>query len=259
MYPEFEGVTVVITGAGAGIGRAIALRFASEGATVIVNDLDDAAASAVVDEAVRNGWNAEPVPGDMTDLHAVETLFDQVVAAHGGVDIAVNNVGLFELGDILDQDLQRWRQCLDINLTSAYLCSRRAAVEMRKASGGSIVNISSGAGKLGSTLAGGYGAAKAAVIGLTRSLAAELAPTIRVNCVCPGLVDTEMNRRFAAKAAEAEVISLDEFAARRIQSIPLKRLASPDDVANAVAFLASRQAAYTTGEALNVSGGLVML
>jgi 3-oxoacyl-[acyl-carrier protein] reductase len=227
---------------------------------VVVNDLHAEAASAVVDEVAGTGRQAEPAPGDMTDPHEVEHLFDQVIAAHGGIDIAVNNVvGLFEFSDILDPDVQRWQHCLDHNLLSTYMCSRRAAVEMRKRTGGSIVNISSGAGKLGSTLAGGYGAAKAAVIRLTRSLAAELAPAIRFNCVWPGLVETDMNARFTARAAEAEGISTDEFATRRVESIPLKRLASPDDVAHAVAFLASRQAAYTTGEALNVSGGLVML
>lgn len=259
MYPEFQGATVVVTGAGAGIGRSIALRFAAEGANVILNDVRAAAADAVVQEAAGRGWRAESVPGDMTDPQAVERLFERVIAVHATIDVVVNNVGLFEFSDILDPDLQHWNRCIAINLTSAYLCSRRAAVEMRNGNGGSIVNISSGAGKLGSTGAGGYGTAKAAVIGLTRSLAAELAPTVRVNCVCPGLVDTDMNQRFAKKASDAEGISTDEFVARRTASIPLKRLASPDDVANAVAFLASRQAAYTTGEALNVAGGLVML
>lgn len=258
MYPEFQGATVVVTGAGAGIGRAVALRFAAEGASVVVNDIRAAAAEAVVEEAVRRGWKAESAPGDMTDPQAVEMLFDRVVRAHSTIDVAVNNVGLFELSDILDPDFERWVRCMDINLTSTYLCSRRAAVEMKKAGGGSIVNVSSGAGKLGSTSAGGYGTAKAGVIGLTRSLAAELAPAVRVNCVCPGLVDTDMNQRFAEKVAEAEGVSVDEFAARRAASIPLKRLASPDDVANAVAFLASSQASNTTGEAMNVSGGLVM-
>lgn len=259
MYPEFRDATVVVTGAGAGIGRAISLRFAKEGSFVVINDLRGDAAQRVAEEASPNGQSAIAIPGDMTDPEAVDKLFDQVLELRGSVDVVVNNVGLFELADILDPDLDSWRRCIDVNLTSAYLCSRRAALEMKKVGRGSIVNISSGAGKLGSSGAGGYGTAKAAVIGLTRSLAAELAPGIRANAVCPGLVDTEMNARFSDATAAAQGVSAEEFNSQRLASIPLKRLATPVDVANAVAFLASEQAAYTTGEALNVAGGLVML
>lgn len=259
MYPQFREATVVVTGAGAGIGRAISLRFAEEGAFVVVNDLRPEAAEGVAREAAASGHSAIAVPGDMTDPRAVDILFDRALDARGSVDVVVNNVGLFELADILDPDLESWRRCIDVNLTSTYLCSRRAAVEMKKAGRGSIVNISSGAGKLGSSGAGGYGTAKAAVIGLTRSLAAELAPAIRVNAVCPGLVDTEMNARFSGATAAAQGLSVEEFSSQRLAAIPLKRLAAPADVANAVLFLASDQAAYTTGEALNVAGGLVML
>ena len=259
MYPEFKEATVLVTGAGAGIGRAIGLRFAEEGAFVVVNDLRQEAAQGVAEEASARGQSAIAIPGDMTDPEEVDMLFDRVLETRGTVDVVVNNVGLFELADILDPNLESWHRCMDVNLTSTYLCSRRAAVEMKRVGRGSIVNISSGAGKLGSSGAGGYGTAKAAVIGLTRSLAAELAPDIRVNAVCPGLVDTEMNARFSEATAASGGISVEEFSSQRLAAIPLKRLATPVDVANAVAFLASEQAAYTTGEALNVAGGLVMV
>lgn len=259
MFEELHDATVVVTAGGAGIGRAIARTFGALGSFVVVNDINASTAEAVAQEIVATGGHGLAAGGDMVDREVVEQLFDRVIGERGRVDVLVNNVGLFRVSDILDDDYGVWCSCIEVNLTATYLCSRRAAVEMRRAGRGSIVNIASGVGKTGSTSSGGYGTAKAGVIGLTRSLAAELAPAVRVNAVCPGLIDTDMGTRFAIDSAAREGLPLAEMRARRLAPIPMKRLGTPQDVANACLYLASDQAAYTTGEALNVSGGLLML
>ncbi len=258
MYTEFVDKVVVVTGAGAGIGRGIARRFGREGANVVVNDLRPETAEKVTGEIKAEGGKAICIPGDMTDAEQVNRLFDQVMEIFGRVDVLVNNVGLFEFGELVGSSEEGWDRCFDINVKSTFLCSNRAAQEMKKAGSGRIVNIASGSGKIANTWSGGYGAAKWAVIGLTKSLAAELAPNIRVNCVCPGITGTEMDEAFVKKMAPEQGLTPEEFKARRAASIPLKRVGTPEDVAAAVCFLASDEAQYTIGEALNVSGGLVM-
>ena len=258
MYPDLAGKVVVVTGAGAGIGRGIAQRFGREGARVVVNDLRAEAAQTVVEEIVSAGGQAMPAVGNMTEEAEVNQLFDKVIETYGRVNILVNNVGLFEYGELVGSSLKDWDRDFDLNVKSAFLCSNRAAQEMKKQGAGRIINISSGAGKIGGTWSRGYASAKWAVLGLTKSLAAELAPDIRVNAVCPGIIDTRMDEAFVKKMSAEQGTTSEEFKKNRAASIPLKRVGTPEDVANAVAFLASDQANYTIGEAFNVSGGLVM-
>jgi len=258
MYPEFRDKIVVVTGAGAGIGRGIARRFGREGAIVIVNDLRPNAADEVAEEITAGGGRAMPVPCDVTRESDVNQMFDRVLEQYGRVDILVNNVGFFGFGELVGSRIEDWDRDFDLNLKTAFLCSNRAAQEMKKVGTGRIVNISSGAGKIGGTWSRGYAAAKWAVLGLTKSLAAELAPDIRVNAVCPGIVDTGMDAAFVDKFAAKQGVTPEQFRQSRAASIPLKRVGTPDDVAKAVAFMASDEASYTTGEAFNVSGGLVM-
>lgn len=258
MYPEFRDKVAVVTGAGSGIGRAIAQRFGREQARVVVNDLRPGAANKVVEEITAAGGHAVAIPGDMTKEAEVNRLFDQVMGTYGRLEILVNNVGLFEFGTLVGSTSEQWDRDFAINVRSAFLCSNRAALEMKKARTGCIVNIASRAGKVATSGARGYGAAKAAMLGLTRSLAAELAPDIRVNAVCPGTISTGMDDAFVEKIAAEQGIEPAEYRRRWVASIPMKRVGTPEDVANAVAFLSSDQASHTTGEAFNVSGGLAM-
>jgi NAD(P)-dependent dehydrogenase (short-subunit alcohol dehydrogenase family) len=260
MYPELQNKVVVVTGAGAGIGRAIASRFGREGSIVIVNDLRAETAQKVADEIKSVGGQALAIPGDMTKPADVDRMFDQVIEKHGRIDVLVNNVGLFEYaGPIVGTSPEYWERLYRINVTSTFLCASRAAQHMKEAGRGRIINISSAAGKIGSTGTSGYGSTKWAVLGLTKSLANELAPGILVNAVCPGFVDTAMNETWLVKAMAKEgSTNRDAFEAKLYGGIPLKRVAKPEDIAKAVAFLASDEASYTTGEGFNVSGGLVM-
>ena len=257
MDRSLTGRVALVTGAGAGIGRAIALRLGRDGCTVAVNDIRVDALAETLRLLREQGPAASAWPGDMTAEADVRRLIEDVVNAHGGLDILVNNVGLFTFGDITTLPTAAYDQCFDLNVRSAFLCSR-AAIPHLRARHGSIVNLSSGAGKVGGTEAGVYSAAKWAVIGLTRSLANELAPDVRVNAVCPGIIATEMDTNYVAKAAAAQGVTPEEYDTRRRSRIPLQRNGTPEDVAAAVAFLCSDEARYTTGEAMNVSGGLVM-
>ena len=258
MYTEFINKVVVVTGAGAGIGREIALRFGDEGAIVIVNDLRPERAKLVAKEIGAMNGQAISIAGDMTRVEDVDRVFDQVMETFSQLYVLVNNVGLYEYGMLVGSSEEEWDRDMAINIKSTYLCSNRAAKEMKKAGTGQIVNISSGAGKIGGTNSRGYSAAKWAVIGLTKSLAAELAPDIRVNSVCPGMVSTDMDEAFLQKFCSANNTTSEEYKRTRLAYVPLNRVGTPNDVANSVIFLASNQAAYTTGEALNVSGGLIM-
>ena len=257
MYESLVNKVGLVTGGGAGIGREIALRLGREGCHVAVNDLRPAAVAGTLEMLEAAGASASGWPGDMTNERDVQRVVDAVAEARGRLDILVNNVGLFTFGELATLDTDAWNACIDINVKSAFLCSR-AAVPYLQQRGGVIVNMSSGAGKIGGTGAGAYSASKWAVIGLTKSLAAELAPTVRVNAVCPGIIATKMDETYVASAAAARGVTPHRFDRERLRGIPMGRNGTPQDVASAVAFLCSDEASYTTGEALNVSGGLVM-
>ena len=257
MYESLAGKVALVTGGGAGIGRAIALRLAREGCTVAVNDvrtevLEELVERFEADQLAVSGW-----AGNMTDVDDVRQVVEGTVVRHGRLDVLVNNVGLFTFADLATLTPAEWDACMAVNTRSTFLCCRAAIPHLRRTQG-TIVNISSGAGKVGGTGAGAYSASKWGVIGLTKSLASELAPAIRVNAVCPGIIVTAMDTNYMRHAAAARGVSEEQFDRERLERIPLGRNGTPEDVANAVAFLCSDQAGYTTGEAFNVSGGMVM-
>ena len=238
----------VVTAAGRGIGRATALLLARWGATVIAVDRDAEALAPVVEEMVRLGGQAEGAPADVCDEGAVAALFTGVVARHGGPDILVNAVGGGKPAALGEIGGAEWDRMFTFNAKSSFLCAREAARSMPV--GGRIINVASVAGVASSVLQGAhYSSAKAAVIGLTRHLARELGPRgITVNAIAPGTTLTERIRGQMTPAREADI------AAR----IPLRRLATPEDQAGVILFLASSLSAYVTGVTIDVSGGFLL-
>jgi NAD(P)-dependent dehydrogenase (short-subunit alcohol dehydrogenase family) len=251
-----EGRVALVTGAAAGNGRAIALRLARDGAAVVVNDIDAAGADAVAAE-IRGSGRAIAVAGDVADEDTWATMVGRAVADLGGLDILVNNAGLirpFPLGAVTESD---WDLTMAVNARSVLLGTQAASAVMGE--GASIVNISSVAGRGAPTLSPAYAASKAAVISLTISAARALAPRgIRVNAVCPGIIDTAFNWKLdELLGQQAQGLPPGEFLRRRVATVPLGRIGTPEDVAGVVAFLVGPDAGYITGQSLNIDGGLV--
>lgn len=236
----------VVTGAGAGIGRAIALSLAEEGARVLVSDLDEGAATRTAELITAAGGTAFATGCDVADEASVVALFDHAARVLGDLDLAVNNAGIADHpGDIVDLDVQTWDRVVAVDLRGTFLCLREELRRMGE--GGSIVNIASNAGLKNAPGMAAYTAAKHGVVGLTKNVALQYARRgIRVNAVCPGTVGTEGIRSFPA-----------ELQQQWSDMIPMGRIASPEEVARSVIFLLSDQAAFVTGVPLLVDGGLM--
>ena len=250
MY-ALNGRVGLVTGAGGGIGRAIARRLAREGMAVAVLDRDGAAAEAV---AANIGGLA--VTADVTSEGEVGRAVEAVLARLGQIDLLVNNAGVAWMGPALEMPLEALRAMLRVNVEGVFIVSRAVLAHMSAQRSGSVVNLASWAGKTGNAHFAGYSASKFAVIGLTQALAREMAPHgVRVNAICPGIV-VETAMRTAIEAQQRQY-GLPETSERE-KSIPTGRVSVPEDVANIAAFLASDEASYMTGEAVNLSGGLFM-
>ena len=246
---ELEGKRAIITGAGSGIGRASALRLAEEGASVAVVDLNPDGAGETVTLIERAGGRAMAVQTNVTLRAEVEAMVERVRAAWGGVDVLMNNAGGSLHSPFLELEEAEWDKVVDLNLKAVYLCSRPVARLMVDQGAGCIINVTSNYGVTGSGIRAHYSAAKAGVIGLTKAMALDLGPYgVRVNAVGPGPTNT----------ARVRGNSTEEAWAARAQTIPLRRMGEPEDLADAVAFLASDRARYITGQVLHVNGGHVM-
>jgi 3-oxoacyl-[acyl-carrier protein] reductase len=241
------GRVALVTGASRGIGRAVSLRLAAAGATVVAAARGENAA-AVVAEIQGQGGTAERIALDVTEADGPARAVGGILERHGRLDILVNNAGITRDQLMLRMKRDDWDAVIATNLTAAFACAQAAIKPMVKQRAGRIVNITSVVGQAGNAGQVNYAASKAGLIGLTKALALELASrSVTVNAVAPGLIDTDMTRAIAAGAHEA-------WAAK----IPLQRLGTPEDVAAAVAFLVSDEAAYITGHVLAVNGGMYM-
>jgi meso-butanediol dehydrogenase / (S,S)-butanediol dehydrogenase / diacetyl reductase len=254
--------TAVVTGAGSGIGRAIAAELAARGHTVVVTDLDVAAAEATAKELARAGAaDATALALDVTDAAQAKSVAESVGQRHGSIDVWVSNAGISKMQRFLDVTPEDLRRTLAVNLEGIFLCGQAAAAVMISGgAGGVIVNVASMAGKQGRVpYLADYVASKFGVVGLTQAMAFELAPHgITVNSVCPGYVATPMQDRELGWEAALRGTTEDKVKQLYIDDTPLGRLETPQDVARAVAFLAGPDARFITGEALAVNGGAFM-
>jgi len=245
---RFENRVALVTGASRGIGAAIAKRLAAEGATVIAAARTADALEAVVSEIRAAGGAATASPLDLADPASIEAAAKGAIAAHGEVHVLVNNAGVTEDNLILRMSRDAWDRVLATNLTGVFLLTQAIVKSMVRKRYGRIVNVTSVVGLMGNAGQANYAASKAGLIGLTKSVARELASrNVTCNAVAPGFVATAMTDRMT-----------DEAKAKLSGEIPLERLGTPEDIAAAVAFLASEEASYVTGTVLNVSGGLYM-
>ena len=248
---EFQGKVAVVTGAGQGMGRAVAERLAAGGTRLAVNDVNADAAERTASVLLENGAEAFAVAGSVTAVTDVAAMVETTLSRYGALHILVNNAGVLRPTKVIDIEEDEWDFVVEVNLKGTYLCSRAALPAMREAGWGRIVNFSSTAGKNVSTVGGAhYTAAKAGILGFTRHLAKEEAGYgITVNSVCPGLIDTEMVRT-----------TIDDARAKAYaDSFPIQRMGQPSEVAELVAFLASDRAAYITGASLDINGGDLMI
>jgi NAD(P)-dependent dehydrogenase (short-subunit alcohol dehydrogenase family) len=294
MQQRFAGKVAIVTGAGQGIGQGVALRLAAEGAAVVIADYNAGTAAETAVEIQVAGGQALPYAVNIADVGAVQTMMDDVVAHFGRIDILVNNAGVVQTKPLLDLDEIDWDRVIDVNQRGTFFVLQAVARQMirqvpdfvRSAAGvadvlsgeldrkaaeaattsgllaasyGKIVNFSSIAGRRGRPLSTHYAASKAAIISITQSAALALAPyRINVNAVCPGIVPTPMWTQIDQDRAQLFGAKEGEAMAAFIQQVPLKRAATPEDLAGVVAFLCSTDADYITGQAINVDGGYEM-
>lgn len=244
---EFVDQRVLITGSTRGMGAALARRFAGLGARVAVNGRDADQVAALV---AALGANAVPAPGDLSDAAGCAQVVERAVAQLGGLDILINNAGVFPIASMADTDEALWDNTFDINLKAAFFCSRAAQPALQASGQGVIINHGSIAGLIGLANVAAYCASKGAVVHLTRALAMELAPAVRVNCVCPATVDNDMGWTAFRRSEDPEAAHAAFVAGSKLQ-----RMATETDVVEAFVYLASPRAGFLTGVALPVDGG----
>ena len=245
---ELQNKVALITGGAQGIGKTISEELVQNGAHVVLGDVNLEGAQATAEAINNNGGSASAIKIDVSNPAEVKQVFDSILKDKKPVDILINNAGITRDGLMIRMKELDWDSVLNINLKGTFLCSQQAAKQMMKQKSGAIVNIASIVGVMGNFGQANYSASKAGVIGLTKTLAREVASRgIRVNAVAPGFIDTEMTR------------VLDESVRQSlIEQIPMAKLGLPEDVARCVAFLVSDRSSYITGQVINVNGGMLM-
>jgi 3-oxoacyl-[acyl-carrier protein] reductase len=245
---DFSGRIALITGSGQGIGKEVALELARRGATIVTNDVTGCCADDTLEEARALGADGLAITADVSDPAQVDAMMTQIIDAYGQIDILVNNAGTTRDNLIIRMPEEEWDLILRVNLKSAWLCSKAAIRPMMRKKHGRIVNMSSASGIMGQMGQSNYSASKAGMIGLTKALAREVASRgITVNAVAPGFIKTALTEKMP-----------QDILTELSKLIPIGRTGNVQDVAYAVAFLASEQASYITGQVLSVDGGLVM-
>ncbi len=259
MKKRFKGNTVLITGSATGLGEACSLRFSDEGANIICVDINKEENLKTVDDCRKRGVKAVSFIKDVRDPQGAAEVVSAVIKEFGWIDTLVCSAGLYTGASIDDVTLEQWQNIIDINLTGTFLYNKAVAPVMRSRKSGSIINISSMAGKTSWEASFEYSASKSGVIGLTRSMAMELAQYgITVNALCPGNTVTAMVKSVAAEVGGRDGQTAEEWLAMRANDCPMKRLAEPWEMAGITAFLASEDSRYITGQALSADGGMVL-
>ena len=256
---RFVDQVVMVTGAANGIGEASALRFAEEGARVACLDLAEAANEATAVACRELGAEAMALRCDVTDEESVKTAVATTMEKWGRLDALVASAGIYTGSLLAEVPLSQWQKTIDINLTGVFLTNKAVVPIMMAQRSGSIINLSSMAGKTSWPASAEYSASKSGVIGLTRSVAMELAPYgATANAVCPGNTLTDMVRGVAVKVGALDGMTGEEWLQMRAKDCPMQRLAEPWEIAGVIAFLASSDSRYLTGQAIEVDGGLIM-
>ncbi len=265
MMNRLNGCIALVTGAGRGIGAAIALRYAREGAAVVVADLDEASAHVVAEQVRALGVRADSIAVDVREPAQTEAMFQRVVERFGRLDLLVNNAGVIRVRSLLETTPEDWDFIQSVNARGLFFTLQAGARQMLKqpplAEGrpcGKIINIASIAGRSGRAMLGAYSASKATAINITQTAALEFAPKLTVNSICPGAVDTDMWKQIDREWSEHDQRPPGSVWEDRIRGIPMKRPETPEDLTGMAVFLASADADYITGQSYNVDGGLVM-